>query len=148
MREVGKPKSRASKAPVPMHGLLVVSLLEWKKETPYNQPGDWVFASTKLKGAQSRVANMLVEEYLRPKAEEAGILAADDRRRFGFHTCRHSLATFLVSKDFDPKTVQSLLRHADVKTTLQLYAHGNMEKGLAAQGQMLEAILQPSAMVQ
>ena len=65
-----------------------------------------------------------------------------------FHTCRHSLATFLVSKDFDPKTVQSLLRHADVKTTLQLDTHGNMEKGLAAQGQMLEAILKPSAMAQ
>jgi integrase len=84
---------------------------------------------------------MLVEDYLRPAAVKAGILAKDDERRFGFHTCRHSLATFLVAKDFDPKTVQALLRHSDIRRTLGLYAHADMEKGLLAQGQMLEAML-------
>ena len=43
-------------------------------------------------------------------------------RTFGFHALRHSLATFLVSKDLDPKTVQAMLRHSNVITTLQLYA--------------------------
>ena len=33
----------------------------------------------------------------------------------------------------DPKTVQALLRHADVRTTLQLYAHSVAEDRLAAQ---------------
>lgn len=141
MGNVGKPKSKASKAPIPMHKLLAETLADWKKEVVYNQSTDWVFASRKLKGKQPRVANMLVEDYLRPAAVRAGILAKDDPRRFGFHTCRHSLATFLVAKDFDVKTVQSLLRHSDVRTTLQLYAHANMEKGLVAQGQMLEAML-------
>ena len=41
----------------------------------------------------------------------------------------------------DPKTVQALLRHSDVKTTLQLYAHSVSEDRMAAQGEMLEAIL-------
>jgi hypothetical protein len=36
--------------------------------------------------------------------------------------------------------VQTLLRHADVHTTLQLYAQGNAANGLAAQGSMLDAI--------
>jgi site-specific recombinase XerD len=39
-----------------------------------------------------------------------------------FTTCVHSLASFLVRSKTDPKTVQALLRHSDVKTTLQLYA--------------------------
>jgi len=84
---------------------------------------------------------MLVEDYLRPAAVAAGVLAKDDSRRFGFHNLRHSLASFVVRTKTDPKTVQALLRHSDVKTTLQLYAHSVSEDRLAAQGQMLEAIL-------
>jgi integrase len=47
-----------------------------------------------------------------------------------------------VRSKTDPKTVQALLRHSDVKTTLQLYAHSVSEDRLAAQGQMLDASLQ------
>jgi len=85
---------------------------------------------------------MLVEDHLRPAAVKAGVLAENDPRRFGFHNLRHSLASFLVRSKTDPKTVQALLRHADVKTTLGLYAHSVSEDCLAAQGQVLGAILQ------
>jgi integrase len=44
----------------------------------------------------------------------------DDPRRFGFHNLRHSLASFLVRIKTDPKTVQALLRHSDVKLTLSV----------------------------
>ena len=141
---VGLPKSRSSKAPVPLHPLLAEFLRAWKEQTPYSQAEDWVFASFRLNGQQPRVANMLVEDHLRPAAVSAGVLAKDDPRRFGFHNLRHSLASFLVRTKTDPKTVQALLRHSDVKTTLQLYAHSISEDRMAAQGQMLEAILQPS----
>jgi integrase len=73
------------------------------------------------------------------------VLVKDDKVRFGFHNLRHSLASFLVRSKTDPKTVQALLRHSDVKTTLQLYAHSISEDRMAAQGQMLEAILQSSS---
>jgi integrase len=69
-------------------------------------------------------------------------LTEDDPCRFGFHNLRHSLASFLVRSKVDLKTVQALLRHADAKTTLQLYAHSVSEDRLAAQGQVLDAILQ------
>ena len=39
---------------------------------------------------------MLVEDYLRPAAVKAGVIAAGDSCRFGFHNLRHSLASFLV----------------------------------------------------
>lgn len=51
---------------------------------------------------------------------------------FGFRTLRHSLASFPVRT----KT--------DAKTTLQLYAHSIGATLIAAQGEMLEAILQSS----
>jgi Site-specific recombinase XerD len=60
------------------------------------------------------------------------------KRRFGFHTLRHSLATFLVGQNTDPKTVQAMLRHADVSTTLGLYTHANTDAKMAAQGAVLK----------
>jgi integrase len=142
---VGRPKSRASQAPVPLHPLLAEFIREWQGTTPYSQPQDWVFASLKLKGKQPRVANMLVADHLRPAAVKAGVIKEGEKVRFGFHNLRHSLASFLVRTKTDPKTVQALLRHSDVKTTLQLYAHSVSADRMAAQGEVLQAILQPSS---
>lgn len=139
--EVGLPKSKASKAPVPLHLLLAEFMQAWKNETLYSQPSDWVFASVRCKGKQPRVANMLVEDHLRPAAVKAGVIADGDPCRFGFHNLRHSLASFLVRSKTDPKTVQALLRHSDVKTTLQLYAHSVSADRMTAQGEVLQAIL-------
>ena len=102
-----------------------------------------------------REANMLVEDYLRPAAAKAGILSShrdesgrlveDDPRRFGFHNLRHSLASFLVRIRTDPKTVQTLLRHSDVRLTLQFYSHAVSQDRMAAAGEMLIAILSHAA---
>jgi integrase len=149
--QVGLPKSKASKGPVPLHPLLAEFMLVWKQKTMYSQAGDWVFPSTRLDGKQPRVANMLVEDHLRPAAVKAGILSShpdnhgrlvdDDPRRFGFHNLRHSLASFLIRIRTDPKTVQTLLRHSDVRLTLQFYTHAVSRDRMVAAGKMLTAIL-------
>jgi integrase len=126
---------------VPLHPLLAEFIASWMRQTPYSQARDWVFPSFKLKGKQPRVANMLVEDHLRPAAVRAGVIASDWDGRFGFHNFRHSLASYLVRTKTDVKTVQALLRHSDVKTTLQLYTHSVSEDRMAAQGAMLNAIL-------
>src|SRR5437016_13462835 len=41
--QVGLPKTKASKGPVPLHPLLAEFLLSRKQRTPYSRPGDWVF---------------------------------------------------------------------------------------------------------
>ncbi len=149
--QVGLPKSKASKGPVPLHPLLAEFMLLWKQMTTYSQAGDWVFPSTRLNGKQPRVANMLVEDHLRPAAVKAGILSShpdnhgrlvdDDPRRFGFHNLRRSLASFLIRIRTDPKTVQTLLRHSDVRLTLQFYTHAVSRDRMVAAGKMLTAIL-------
>ena len=42
-----------------------------------------------------------------------------------FHSFRHTFATRLVRSGANIKAVQSLMRHADIKTTLGLYAHAD-----------------------
>ena len=129
-------------------------MFRWNQKTPYSEPSDWMFPSFRLKGKQPRVANMLVEDYLRPAAAKARILSSrrddegrlvDDPRRFGFHNLRHSLASFLIRIKTDPKTAQTLLRHSDVKLTLQFYSHAVSEDRMAAAGAMLTAILSHTA---
>ena len=65
------------------------------------------------------------------------VIKEDQQVRFGFHNFRHSLASSLVKLKCDPKTVQGILRHEDVRTTMQLYAQSDQESRLEAQGQVL-----------
>ncbi|MCL2475365.1 MAG: site-specific integrase [Chloroflexi bacterium] len=43
------------------------------------------------------------------------------------HALRHMAATFLKDAKVDPKTVQSILGHASITTTLQFYQHSNLD---------------------
>ena len=94
----------------------------------------WVFHSFRLDGKQPRASN-----------DNNDRLVDDDPRRFGFHNLRHSLASFLIRIRTDPKTVQTLLRHSDVKLTLQFYTHAVSRDRMAAAGKMLTAVLSHAA---
>jgi integrase len=54
---------------------------------------------------------------------------------------RHSLSNWLVNKaKVDPKTVQGILRHAKIQTTLDVYAQEDSDEIRAAQGEFLTAV--------
>lgn len=132
----GPPKSRASKKPVPLHPLLATLLEAWRKETLYFAEGDFIFPSLRLKGRKPPRANMLVADHLQPAARKAGISGP-----VGFHTLRRTLASALVANGNDPKLVQELLRHSNIKTTLDVYARAMTPAKLEAQGWVLRQLL-------
>ncbi len=45
-----------------------------------------------------------------------------------FHGLRHTFATRCIESDCDYKTVSVLLGHSDIKTTLNMYVHPNLEQ--------------------
>ena len=93
----------------------------------------------KLKGKTPLSASIMAADKIRPAAIKAGI-RLEPGQRFGFHNFRHSIATFLVSRGKDVKTIQGLLRHARVTTTLDLYSHSIDAAKLEAQEEIALAI--------
>jgi integrase len=132
-------KNEHSMSSVPLHPALAEHLQAWRRETLYAKNSDWVFASVKEKGRIPRSASICSKDYLRPAAVKAGVLTKADNTRFGWHSLRHSLATFLAPHA-DVKTVQSILRHKRQSTTTDLYMHGQQKNQLEAQGMFLSAI--------
>ena len=56
------------------------------------------------------------------KALKQAVRVAKIEKRVGCHTFRHSFATHLLQNGYDIRTVQELLGHKDVKTTM-IYTH-------------------------
>jgi integrase len=136
---VPRMKTDGSAAPVPLGDLLADALQSWHRNTLYAKPDDWVFPSTKMKGKTPLSASMMAKGKIRPAATKIGI-ELKPGQRFGFHNFRHSLATFLINKGKDLKTIQGLLRHAKSSTTLDLYSQAMDESKLAAQRDIAMAI--------
>ena len=129
-------KTEASRKPVSMEPELAGLLADWKTKTSYAGLEDWLFASPECDGLKPYWADSVLVRHVRPAAERAGIT-----KLVGWHTFRHTLATVLKSNGEDVKTVQEILRHANSRITMDIYAQAVTPAKRQAQQRVLEMIL-------
>jgi len=134
-QHVGGMKTEASQRPVPIDGALAAVLYYWYAQTWYRQPGDWVFASPQMHGKQPYWPETLLRCYGQPAAKRLGI-----RKQIGWHSFRRTFATLLKGSGEDVKTVQELMRHANSRLTLDVYAQALTQAKRAAHLKIVEMI--------
>lgn len=97
---------------IPINDALLTVLLEVRKRSQETHPDGFVFA---VKGS-GKSHNLLRNELIKT-ATKAGI---DNLTKV--HTLRHTFASHLVMNGVDLPSVQKLMGHSDIKTTM-VYAH-------------------------
>ena len=89
---------------------------EWRWQFVFPQERRWRNARTGEQG-RHHIHESLVQKSISAAARASGIT-----KRVTSHTFRHSFATHLLTSGYDIRTVQELLGHSDVKTTM-IYTH-------------------------
>lgn len=140
-QNVDEPKTGESRKELPMDDSLLEVLKLWRQATPFPSPEDWVFASTVQLGRLPWSYDQIWRVY-----QKAGLAAGIGK--LGTHSLRHTYRSWLDAVGTPIAVQQKLMRHADIRTTMNVYgdvvtdemreAHGRVVR-LAVPGQRIAA---------
>lgn len=115
---IGEPKSKSGYRDIPMTETCY-QLLRKKEQERKNRKvsvieySDFVFLNRK--GIPTK--NSAYDAHLYKLADKIGI------EKFSMHTLRHTFATRCIEAGMKPKTLQQILGHSNISTTMNLYVH-------------------------
>jgi hypothetical protein len=118
-------KTEASAKLLPMPPSLKQALLEWRSQSLYNRPGDFVFASERLKGTKPLDLASVLKKKIRPAFKRIGITGV------GWHTFRHTVGSMLAEMGEHQLMIRDYLRHANLHVTNKYLQATTTSKRLA-----------------
>ena len=105
-------KTEGSAKPLPMDRDLAM-ILRQQRERTKRVDSEWIFANPKT--GNPYWPDKIREDHLIPAGIAAGI------GRVGWHTFRHTYSCLLREHEVDLKVQQALMRHAAIRTTMNIY---------------------------
>ena len=128
-------KTKYSNAGMPLDPALAEVLLQWRRKTRFKHPEDWVFASPFRAGRKPWDPWSLQRRHIIPAGIRCGI------GRIGWHTFRHTFRTLLDETGAPMKVQQELMRHADIRTTMNVYGKAMDASKREAHGKVVRLVL-------
>lgn len=93
---------------------LLAMLAAWRQDTEFSEADDWIFASP-VKLGRSPISYTCYKTALQTGATEVGITG------IGTHSLRHTYRSWLDAVGTSLTVQQKLMRHSDIRTTLNVY---------------------------
>ncbi len=124
-QQVDDVKTAESRKKLAISADLLDAVKNWKQATQFPAQGDWMFASPVQIGRLPWSYDQVWRKYQKA-AEKAGIGG------LGTHSLRHTYRSWLDSVGTPVGVQQKLMRHSDIRTTMNVY-------GDAATAEMSEA---------
>jgi integrase len=126
-KDFGPPKSRAGKRDIPLAPMVVTELRRWRLACP---KGDLDLAFPSPAGGVLSHACILKDGF-GPLQLAAGVVHhvphADGetapKAKYGLHALRHAAAALFIEQGFGPKRIQTILGHASIKMTYDVYGY-------------------------
>jgi integrase len=113
-QHVGDTKTEYSNRPLAIDAEMLEVLKLWKQTTQFSTDDDWVFASPVLLGRLPWSADAVNDAYL--KAVKSAQIAP-----VSTHSMRHTYRSWLDAVGTAIAVQQKLMRHADIRTTMNVY---------------------------
>jgi integrase len=110
--EVNPTKTSASESELPLDSELAELILIHRGRCSYLADSDYVFANN---AGNPPWPDGILTDHLKPAALRAGI------GKVGSHTFRHTYSSLLHTLGAKPAVQKELLRHTDIRTTLNIY---------------------------
>jgi integrase len=107
-------KTVNSERKLPIDAGLLETLKAWKQTTKFSTSEDWIFAST-VKVGRLPYSYTGVLHVFQKAAKRAGI------GTIGTHTMRHTFRSWLDAVGTPVAVQQKAMRHADIRTTMNIY---------------------------
>ncbi len=133
---VGDVKTKYSQSGLPLDPALAEILFTWKRASQFGRDSDWVFGSPQKAGKCPLRSSAMLATKIRPAAKAAKL--GND---VGWHTFRHTYSSMLRQLGVDIKVQQELLRHADIRTTMNVYTQAVSEQKRVAHSKVVRMVL-------
>jgi len=133
-QHVDDVKTAQSRRDLVIDGELLVALKAWKLTSQFAESDDWMFASPAQLGRLPWSYDQIWRVYQKA-ANKAGV------GKLGTHSLRHTYRSWLDSVGTPVGVQQKLMRHSDIRTTMNVYGDAATAEMAQAHGKIVRLAL-------